>query len=405
VIEEEITGTIEVEARGHEEVGYHDICHGARNRPRRQLARASVHLWIEPPPEYPVDMPRDEDELSFAELMAREGVARLSGRPPPGAGAGPVRTPKADAGKPAPGRPETSRNAPAAAPVSVPAAGRAAAPPPADLTAENTRLAQALAQAEARAAAAEAVLQQTRQAAAAAEQAQHALDAERRGLAEQSRRLRTALTEHEHRAAEKLSLREVLSRRGLADTGEMVEALQGMLAQRPEDLLDVVELTSPGPLLNLLDQGLALVHDPASYILGDTSVVVRVSPERCEITGGSDIRASFHHLVTACEHAGVSALTVVGGSPAYRQQLATLAAPHRPTLRLNLVSGTRRREKRRAEADMRKSDLVVIWSATELDHSVSALYSGNSAPIVHVPHRGISRMLDHVAGWLEARRT
>jgi multidrug efflux pump subunit AcrA (membrane-fusion protein) len=374
-------------------------------------------------------MPRDEDELSFAELMAREGVARLDGRPLDGRGAGPARTaPKADAGRPAPGRPETSSNAPAAATAGVPAAGRAAAPP-VDLAAENTRLAQAesraaaaearaaaaearaaaaearAAQAEARAAAAEAILQQTRQAAAAAEQAQHALDAERRGLAEQSRRLRAALTEHEHRAAEQLSLREVLSRRGLADTGEMVEALQGMLAQRPEDLLDVVELTSPGPLMNLLDQGLALVHDPASYTLGDTSVVVRVPPERCEITGGSDIRASFHHLITACEHAGVSALTVVGGSPAYRQQLATLAAPHRPTLRLNLVSGTRRREKRRAEADMRKSDLVVIWSATELDHSVSALYSGNSAPIVHVPHRGISRMLDHVAEWLEARRT
>ncbi len=352
-------------------------------------------------------MPRDEDELSFAELMAREGVARLDGRPPPGASAGPARTTKADAGKPAPGRPETSRSAPVAAPASVPAstAGRAAAPPPVDLAAENARLIQALTQAEARVAAAEAVLQQTRQAAAAAEQTQHALDAERRGLAEQSRRLRAALTEHEHRAAEKLSLREVLARRGLADTDEMVEALQGMLAQRPEDLLEVVELTSPGPLMNLLDQSLALIHDPASYTLGDTSVVVRVSPERCEITGGSDIRASFHHLVTACEHAGVSALTVVGGSPAYRQQLATLATPHRPTLRLNLVSGTRRREKRRAEADMRKSDLVVIWSATELDHSVSALYSGNSAPIVHVPHRGISRMLDHVAEWLEARRT
>lgn len=345
-------------------------------------------------------MARDEDELSFAELMAREGVAPLTGRPPEGRGL--TRAPKADAGQPAPGRLETSRNAPAAAPVR--ASGSAAAPS-VDLAAENARLTLALAQAEARAAAAEATLLQARQAAAAAEQAQHALDAERRNLADQARRLRAAVTEHEARAAEHLSLREVLIRRGLADTSEMVAALQGLLAQRPEDLLDAIDLTSPAPVVHLLDQSLALVHDPAGYTLGDASVVVRVPPERCEITGGSDIRASFHHLLTACEHAGVSALTVVGGSPAYRQQLATLAAPHRPTLRLNLVSGTRRREKRRAEADMRKSDLVVIWSATELDHSVSALYSGDSAPIVHVPHRGISRMLDHVADWLETRRT
>jgi multidrug efflux pump subunit AcrA (membrane-fusion protein) len=345
-------------------------------------------------------MARDEDEPSFAELMAREGVAPLDRRAPDGRGL--ARSPRPDAGKPAPARIDASRQAPGPATARAPAS--AAAPPPVDLAAENARLTQALAQAEARAAAAEAALAQARQAMAAAEQAQHALDTERRGLAEQARRLRATLTEYEARTAERLSLREVLSRRGLADTGEMVEALQGMLAQRPEDLLDAIDLTSPAQLVQLLDQSLALVHDPSGYTLGDASVIVRVPPERCEITGGSDIRASFHHLLTACEHAGVSALTVVGGSPAYRQQLATLAAPHRPTLRLNLVSGTRRREKRRAEADMRKSDLVVIWSATELDHSVSALYSGDSAPIVHVPHRGISRMLDHVADWLATRR-
>jgi hypothetical protein len=347
-------------------------------------------------------MARDEDELSFAELMAREGVAPL-GRPPvSSAPRGVAREPRADAGRPVPGRPE-ARNAPAAAPAA-PVRAPAAAPPPGDVATENARLTQALAQAEARAAAAEAALLQARQAATAAEQAHHALDAERRNLADQTRRLRAAVAEHEAHAAEHLSLREVLRRRGLANTSEMVEALQGLLAQRPEDLLDAIDLTGPAPLVQLLDQSLALVHDPAGYTLGDASVVVRVPPERCEITGGSDIRASFHHLIAACERAGVSALTVVGGSPAYRQQLATLAAPHRPTLRLNLVSGTRRREKRRADADMRKSDLVVIWSATELDHSVSALYSGDSAPIVHVPHRGISRMLDHVADWLETRR-
>jgi hypothetical protein len=361
-------------------------------------------------------MPRDKEELSFAELMAREGVEPLTGRGVQEQVSGNPRAarPVQSTGEPARAEPAAPAAAAAqagssAAPVKAAAAtGPARATDPgtrsAELAAENARLTRALAQAEARAAAAEQAVHEARQASAAAEQVQHALDAERRGLSEQARRLRATLAEHERRTAEHVSLREVLTRRGLVDTREMVEALQGLLAQRAAELLDAIELTSPAPLMHVLDQGLALIHDPRGHTLGDATVVVRVPPERCEITGGSDIRASFRHLVTACERAGVGTLTVVGGSPAYRQQLDTLAAPHRPALRLNLVSGTRRREKRRAEADMRKSDVVVIWSATELDHSVSALYISGSAPTLHVPHRGISRMLDHVAEWLEARR-
>jgi hypothetical protein len=367
-------------------------------------------LWIALLPRYAIDMPRDTEDPSFAELMAREGVEPLSGRSVPGS-ARPGRPGhgRADLGAPARNElaPGQARSGPAPG-LATTANGLARAPEPGaravDGAAENARLAQALAQAEARAAAAEQALKETRQAGAAAEQAQHALDVERRGLAEQARRLRAALAEHERRTAEHVSLRDVLARRGLADTDEMVAALQGLLAQRAPELLDAIELTTPAQLMHVLDQNLALVHDPADHTLGDATVIVRVPPERCEITGGSDIRASFHRLVTACERAGVGALTVVGGSPAYRQQLDALAAPHRPALRLNLVSGTRRRERRRAEADMRKSDVVVIWSATELDHSVSALYTTGGTPTLHVPHRGISRMLDHVAAWLEARR-
>ena len=204
--------------------------------------------------------------------------------------------------------------------------------------------------------------------------------------------------------AEHVPLRDLLTRRGLLDTSEMIAGLQGLLAQRAGELLDAIEVATPAPVMHLLDQSLALVHDPTGHTLGDATVIVRVPPERCEITGGSDIRASFQRLMAACDRAGVAALTIVGGSPAYRQQLDALAAPHRPALRLNLVSGTRRRERRRAEADIRKSDVVVIWSATELDHSVSALYTAGKTPTLHVPHRGISRMLDHVATWLETRR-
>src|SRR5690606_20156436 len=142
---------------------------------------------------------------------------------------------------------------------------------------------------------------------------------------------------------------------------------------------------------------LALVAERLEVELGDELALVRVSPERCELTGGSDIRAAFQHFVAAARSAGLRTITIVGGSTAYRKELRQLAEQHAASLRLNLVSGTQRRTRRRAEADIRTSDLVVIWGATELNHSVSAVYKGDRTSVIRVPHRGISRMLEHLA--------
>lgn len=370
-------------------------------------------------------MPRDEDELSFAELMAREGVERLDERGPGPRKGGPPRSGSrksgarpgnARPGKPGQGRPGSGPGSPAGSPPGASAPGSRAArpsppqapvpaaPPPVDHEAENARLSAAVTALEARATRAEAALEQAKQALEDKERARHTLDVERRNLTDQNRRLRADLSQHQQARDSHTTLRAVLEERGLVDEGEMVTALQGLLARYPRDLLDAVELTSRDRLLRLLDQRVSLAHDPARCDLARSSVVVQVPPERCELTGGSDIRAAFRRLLAACQSADAGYLTIVGGSPAYRNQLTDLAEPHRATLRLNLVSGTQRRERRRAEADMRKSDLVVIWGATELDHSVSGLYTGDAAPILRVPHRGISRMLEQVAAWLDARR-
>ena len=125
-------------------------------------------------------------------------------------------------------------------------------------------------------------------------------------------------------------------------------------------------------------------------------VVVPVSKDRCEICSGSDIAASFHGFVQACVDRDVRRATIVGGSPAYRRKLQGLADDDEQAPKLNLVSGTRKREKRRAASDMRSSDVVVIWGGTELDHSVSEVYRGKDARIVRVAHRGIARMLQIV---------
>jgi hypothetical protein len=125
-------------------------------------------------------------------------------------------------------------------------------------------------------------------------------------------------------------------------------------------------------------------------------VVVRVSPERCEVCGGSDIRVAFDLLLRASRRAGVTRLVIVGGSPAYRTQLKELARG--TDLKLDLVPGDSKLGKRRARND---AERVVIWGATELDHGTSAAYEHLGDRLVRVPHRGISRMLREVAEGLE----
>lgn len=400
-------------------------------------------------------MSNRRDEPTFEELMAMEGVVPLEGQHRAGRGGAarqgaPPDRPRARAqtrpAKPGAGRTRRGGSLPPERPTG-PGSGRAAPPgaaraaPPAqdarreEIAADSARLQQELAslrarveRAEAEETALRAALAQTQSDLALAQtdlvQARtdlaHArtdltqirndraeydkVDAERRQLHEQCRRLRADLAEARQAATHHTPLQTVLEDRGLVDVNEMILALSGLLSKRPQELLDAVALADPKPLATLLEQRVALVHDDGGANL-TASVIVRVPPDRCEITGGSDIRGAFRRLLDACQTAAeMHEITIVGGSPAYRQQLKELAEPHRAALRLNLVSGTRRRTRRRAVADMRKSDLVVIWGATELDHSVSAVYTGEGAPILRVPHRGISRMLDQVAESVRGHR-
>ncbi len=234
-------------------------------------------------------------------------------------------------------------------------------------------------------------------------QSKHAeLLAERQALQRQ-------LGEARHQAEARVPLRDVLQARGCSDMDEEAQVLQQLLELWPKELLDAIELASPQPLAAVLEDRVALVAenlDLDGIELGgaeSSCAVLRVSPERCEISGGSDIRVEFRRFVDACRKVAAERVTIVGGSPAYRKQLKTLAGPYHKELRLDLIPGNRRRERRRAESDVRSSSLVVIWGATELDHSVSDVYTQGNAPVLRVPHRGISRMLSHVAESLAKR--
>ncbi len=225
-------------------------------------------------------------------------------------------------------------------------------------------------------------------------------------LAAAKHKLRELFSAADRELGERAELRAVLEARGLRDDAEAATALALVLDRRPREFLDAIKLSEKRSLTDLLERRLALVAEGIDVELGPDCAILRVSPERCEISGGSDIRVGFRRFVDSCRRARVGRVTIVGGSPAYRKELKRLAQPHGKELRLNLVSGTKRREKKRAEADMRSSDLVVIWGATELDHSVSAVYSGTcrsgDRPL-QVGHRGISRMLSTIADWLDRR--
>ena len=326
------------------------------------------------------------DEQEFAALMAQEGLRPMKGR-------GDARA------RP---RPRTVDSAPTTdrlqrAEAAIAAAQTAVAGLQHDkgaLAAEVERLRSAVAPLEAEIAALQArALQQDAQLASLQNERDEAtgkaeqLDAERRAL---QRKLQAARADTAPAAT---PAREVLQARGLDTEEERAAAIAGLAQRWTGPLLDALALADPSALSTLLDRRVVLASDAAGDAADERAVVIRVDERRCELGGASDLQRRWLEVVAACERAGVQRMTVVGGSPAYRQQLKQLAKGA-PSVRLNLVKGTGRRTARQAASDLRTSDLVVIWGATELDHAISAPYTdGNPAHVHVIAHRGISQML------------
>ncbi len=331
------------------------------------------------------------DDLSFEELMAKQGVKPLD----------PARAvPKAAPRPGSAGRSPEGPRMPVAPPN--PLAGRVA-----ELRAERDVLESAVAEAQDQIESLRGALQAAAQASEEATELRDvAVEAEQVSRAEVARlegllaAERGALTDT---LQTRRSIAQLLLDRGCADDMEMLQVLNGLLLQRPREFLEALVLAHPQELMAVLVERVAFVSREVAFAPDANTVVVHVPKDRCEISGGSDVQANFHGFVQACIDQGVARMTVVGGSPAYRKQLKLLADAHADAPDLNLVSGTRRREKRRAEADMRGSDAVVLWGGTELDHSVTSVYAGGSARLIRVAHRGIAGMLQIVRSELRKK--
>lgn len=222
------------------------------------------------------------------------------------------------------------------------------------------------------------------------------IDRRRQQLEEERGGLESRLAE----ATAATELRTLLAETGCRDGAEEFEALSALLAAKPEELLQGLVLASVEGLGRLLHEDLSFLCDAEACQPQGPCAVVRVPPERCEVCGGSDLKASWKGLLSACEIAGVSELVVVGGSPPYRTRLKTLHSEAGGALGLELVSGSRSRSRRRAEADLRRADVVVLWGGSILDHSTSDQYRRATCPVLTIPHRGLTGMLDALSARL-----
>ncbi|MBX3358216.1 MAG: hypothetical protein KF745_07295 [Phycisphaeraceae bacterium] len=126
------------------------------------------------------------------------------------------------------------------------------------------------------------------------------------------------------------------------------------------------------------------------------AIVPASTPAFCEVCGGSVNRAAVSEMVAACQRAGWRRLCILGGSPASREEIDTLAAGR---LELRLIDGTRSASHKDAAANIAWADRVVIWGSTELAHKVSALYKGPN--VITAARRGVA---DLTAAVIESAR-
>lgn len=221
------------------------------------------------------------------------------------------------------------------------------------------------------------------------------LDTERRGL---QRRLQVATGEQPEPMP---ALGEALQRRGILGEDEAARVLSGLVeARRVGPLLRLLEAVDRDALHAFLDDRIVLHCGGEACPVVPGRAVVRVPASRCEICGGSDVQRSVRRFVDACLLSGLRHVLVVGGSPRYHRQFRELVQHHR--LQLELVPGNARRTARQAQADMARVDVVIVWGATVLDHSVADLYKGGPARVLRVAHRGMSRMLELAATGLQS---
>ncbi len=187
----------------------------------------------------------------------------------------------------------------------------------------------------------------------------------------------------------------ILAARGLTSPTEYPQVLGLLLADTAgSELLAVLETRAPATLQAALERRVQLLC--ADEARPADAVVWTVEPARCELCSGSDVQRAAHGFALACRAAQIHRVRFVGGTPRYRTLLADLFPADGPVTVVT-VAGTKRIALPKARAQQRSTDLVIIWAGTELDHATSEAYRAQYCRVEVIPHRGLARMLELAA--------
>lgn len=136
---------------------------------------------------------------------------------------------------------------------------------------------------------------------------------------------------------------------------------------------------------------LRCTHPDCQPTSSDELCVTVENPQMCEYCSGSENKRAFRLLVDDCRERGWHTLTIVGGSPDTHAELQDLCPAD---INLRIIEGTSRRTKKQATQDIETSDLVLIWGATILPHSLSELYTSQRQHdhIISLRCRGVASL-------------
>src|SRR5262249_6980058 len=131
--------------------------------------------------------------------------------------------------------------------------------------------------------------------------------------------------------------------------------------------------------------------------------LVVVKAPFCTNCGGSNIERALRRMDELCTSSGAARVLLVGGSASTREEFNRFAGH----VELKLVDGVARRTSKQARADIDWADVVCICGGTQLDHSLSGLYTRDAHARVKLAlsaRRGAESIADAVSEHLRLRQ-
>lgn len=127
-----------------------------------------------------------------------------------------------------------------------------------------------------------------------------------------------------------------------------------------------------------------------------TKSSLRVRADKCEFCNGSDQNRLVAKMAKNLSDRGLSEILIIGGSTQSANTLNRLLKSCK--INLKIIEGTKRTNLKMAKLLCRNADLVVIWGATQLDHTVSKVFNIAAEPGTKVPvaRPGLKALADAV---------